>query len=215
MTKHRKERGNSRPMRHGSVVAALLLLPFLAIAGALAPGLVTIQYEEEEEQAELGPRERVPYRPVRLSRKPLLVPRDYSAGFVSEVQDLEQLFMGAQYRVEAGSRLTRLASFPRSRGDMIVLDDVDIYLADTLFKDVLQPGVVVDATAVWDPVLFDIIPNLAIPTNGGQYDDLTGQGEVVDFSSPPIIPEPRTGGLLLVGLIALAIRNRRRQPATS
>jgi hypothetical protein len=202
-------------MRHGSVVAVLLLLPFLAIAGALAPGLVSIQYEEEEEQPELGPRERVPYRPVRLSRKPLLVPRDYSAGFVSEVQDLEQLFMGSQYRADVGERLTRLPSFPRSRGDMIVLDDVDIYLVDTLFKDVLQPGIVADATAVWNPALFDIIPNLAIPTNGGIYDDLTGQGDVSEQPPPPIIPEPRSGGLLLFGLIALAIRARKRQPATS
>lgn len=200
-------------MRHGSVVAVLLLLPFLAIAGALAPGIVSIQYEEEE-QAEITPRERVPYRPVRLSRKPLLVPRDYSAGFVSEVQDLEQLFMGSQYRADTGQRLTRLASFTTSRGDMIVLDDVDIYLVDTLFKDVLQPGIVADATAVWDPALFDIIPNLAIPTNGGLYDDLTGQGEVNELAAPPIIPEPRTGGLLVLGIVALALRARRRQPAT-
>jgi hypothetical protein len=201
-------------MRHGSVVAVLLLLPFLAIAGALAPGIVSVQYEEEE-QAQLAPRERVPYRPVRLSRKPLLVPRDYSAGFVSQVQDLEQLFMGSQYRADTGQRLTRLANFPTSRGDMIVLDDVDIYLVDTLFKDVLQPGIVADATAVWDPALFDIIPNLAIPTNGGIYDDLTGQGEVFEPSPPPIIPEPGTAGLLALGMVALAIRARQRQPATS
>ncbi|MDH5306576.1 MAG: PEP-CTERM sorting domain-containing protein, partial [Myxococcales bacterium] len=206
MAKRRSQNQSSRPMRHGAVVTVLLLLPFFAIAGALAPGIITVQYQAEEEEA-LPPRERVPYRPVRLSRKPLLVPRDYSAGFIPEVLDLEQLFMGTQYRAEVGSRLTRLPSFPTSRGDVIVLDDVDEFIADTLFKDVLQPGVVADATAVWDPALFDIIPNLTGPDSGNQFDDFTGQGDLGGV--PPIIPEPATGSLLGIGLLVLAHRRRR------
>jgi hypothetical protein len=209
MVESRKQKARSRPVRHGFVISILLFLPFLAIGGALAPGLVTVQYEEEEE---LAPRQRIPYRPVRLARRPLLVPRDYSTGFIPEVMDLEQLFMGSQYRVDVRGRLTRLPSFPRSRGDVIVLDDVDTFLTDTLFKDVLQPGVVADATVIWDPNLFDVIPNRTGPDGSNQYDDFTGQGTFSE-APPPIIPEPSTGSLVALGLLGLALRVHRRRSA--
>lgn len=211
MVKNRKQKARTRPVRHGLVVSILLLLPFLAIGGALAPGLVTVQYEEEEE---LAPRQRVPYRPVRLARRPLLVPRDFSMGFVPEIMDLERLFMGTQYRADIGDRYTRLPSFPRSRGDVIVLDDVDTFLTDTLFKDTLQPGVVADATAIWDPNVFDVIPDTTGFDGSNQFDDFTGQGSVRD-TPPPIIPEPRTGSLVVLGLIGLALRAHRRRSATA
>jgi len=211
MLKSRKQEARSRPVRHGFVISILLLLPFLAIGGALAPGLVTVQYEEEEE---LAPRQRVPYRPVRLARRPLLVPRDFSMGFVPEVMDLERLFMGSQYRADVGDRFTRLPSFPRSRGDVIVLDDVDTFLTDTLFKDTLQPGVVADATVIWDPNVFDVIPDRTGFDGSNQFDDFTGQGSVTDVP-PPIIPEPRTGSLVVLGLLGLALRAHRRRSATA
>jgi hypothetical protein len=211
MVKNREQKARSRPVRHGFVISILLLLPFLAIGGALAPGLVTVQYEEEEEFA---PYQRVPYRPVRLARRPLLVPRDFSMGFVPEVLDLERLFMSSQYRADVGDRLTRLPSFAHSRGDVIVLDDVDTFLTDTLFKDTLQPGVVADATAIWDPNVFDVIPDTTGPDGSNQFDDFTGQGSVSQVS-PPIIPEPRTGSLVVLGLLGLALRAHRRRSATA
>ena len=211
MVQSRKQKARSRPVRHGFVISILLLLPFLAIGGALAPGLVTVQYEEEEE---LAPRQRVPYRPVRLARRPLLVPRDFSMGFVPEMMDLERLFMGSQYRADVGDRFTRLPSFPRSRGDVIVLDDVDTFLTDTLFKDTLQPGVVADATAIWDPNVFDVIPDTTGFDGSNQFDDFTGQGSVSN-APPPIIPEPRTGSLVVLGLLGLALRAHRRRSATA
>jgi hypothetical protein len=211
MAKSRKLNAHSRPVRHGFIISILVLLPFLAIGGALAPGLVTVQYEEEEE---IAPRQRVPYRPVRLARRPLLVPRDFSTGFVPEVANLEQLFMGSLYRADVGTRLTRFATFPRSRGDVIVLDDVDIILTDTLFKDALQPGVVADATAIWDPNLFDVIPNLTGPGGSNQYDDFAGQGSFGQ-ALPPVIPEPSTGSLVALGLLGLALRVRRCRSAAA
>jgi hypothetical protein len=211
MVRNRKQKARSRSLRHGFVVSILLLLPLLAIGGALAPGLVTVQYEEEEE---LAPAQRVPYRPVRLARRPLLIPRDFSMGFIPEVMDLERLFMGSQYRADNGNRYTRLPNFPTSRGDVIVLDDIDTFLTDTLFKDTLQPGVVADATAIWDPNVFDVIPDTTGFNGIGQFDDFTGQGSVSDVS-PPIVPEPRTGSLVVLGMIGLALRTHRRRSAAA
>lgn len=205
-----KQSVRSRPVRHGFVVSILLLLPFLAIAGALAPSLVTVQYEEEEE---LAPRVRLTYRSVRLERSPLLIPRDFSTGFIPGVMDLEQLFVSTQYSAEAGHRLTRLPSFPGSRGDVIVLDDVDTFLTDTFFKGALQPGVVADATVIWDPNVFDVIPNVTGPDGSNQYDDFAGQG-TVGQAPPPIIPEPGTGSLIALGLLGLAWRARQRPSVT-
>jgi hypothetical protein len=133
-------------------------------------------------------------------------------GFIPEVMDLERLFMGSQYRADNGNRYTRLPNFPTSRGDVIVLDDVDTFLTDTLFKDTLQPGVVADATAVWDPNVFDVIPDTTGFDGGNQFDDFTGQGSVSQ-APPPVIPEPRTGSLVVLGLLGLALRAHRRRSA--
>jgi hypothetical protein len=198
-------------VRHGLAVAILLLLPFLVVVGALAPDVVTVQYEDEER---LVPRQRESYPVVRLARRALLAAHDYSTRFVPKMVDLEKLFTGPRYRVEAASRRTPMQRFPRSRGEVIVLDDVDSYIADTLFKDVLQPGVVADATSTWDPNLFDVIPDSTGPGGSNQYDDFTGQGDA-GVVLPPIVPEPGTGSLVALGLIGLALRARQRQPATS
>jgi hypothetical protein len=184
MAKTHKQNTRSRPVRHGFVVSILLLLPFLAIAGALAPGLVTVQYEEEEE---ITPSARVAYRPVRLAKPPLLVPRASSTSFIPDVMGLEQVFMGTQYSAKA---------------------------TDTLFKDALQPGVVADATVIWDPNLFDVIPNPTGPGGSNQYDDFAGQGSSGQVP-PPIIPEPGTGSLVALGLLGLAWRARQRPPVTA
>ena len=75
---------------------------------------------------------------MNLGRSPLLVPRDFSAGFIPELLDLDQLFRDTEFRVDpSGERLARLLAFPRSHGDAIVLDDVDGYPLDLLFDDAL------------------------------------------------------------------------------
>ena len=75
---------------------------------------------------------------MNLNRSPLLVPRDFSAGFIPELLDLDQLFLDTAFRVDpSGERLARLLAFPSSHGDAIVLDDVDGHPLDLLFDDAL------------------------------------------------------------------------------
>jgi hypothetical protein len=211
MLRDRKQNTRSRRVRHGLVVVIPLLLPLLVVAGALAPGFVTVQYEDEER---FVPPKRESYRVVRLAHRALLAAHDYSTRFVHKMTDLEKLFMGPRHRVEVGNRRAQMPHFPRSRGDVIVLSDTHNYIADADFKNVLQPGVVADATSTWDANLFDVIPNSTGPGGSNQYDDFMGQ-DAAAGASPLVVPEPGTGSLVALGLIGLALRARQRQPATS
>lgn len=209
----KRDEGEQPPVRHAMAVATLLLLPLLAVAGSLAPVIVTVQYEEEEEV--FSPPKREPSRVVRLTHRALLAAHDYSTRWIPEMVSLDRLFARSRQRVRISRRSIEgpeILLFPRARGDMIVLSDTDDYIGDALFEDRLQPGVVADATAVWDPRLFEVISDTTRPSDTDQFDDFTGQDE---SEEPPIVPEPGTGSLLALGLIALALRARQRQPATS
>jgi hypothetical protein len=215
MPKNRKPRRRTHPARHGPAVALLLLLPLFVLAGALAPGIVSVAAEDEKTLD--SPRKQRRYRPVRMSRQPLLVPRDYSTGFVPELLDLEQLFVGTQSRTDVGERVARLPSFPTSRGDVIVLDDVDTYVGETIFKDVLAASPVADSSDLFDPSLFNRLPSPLGPSTGYEYDDFAGTGDGSPIA-PVVIPEPRTAFTLALGLCGLAFwsaHRAQRHPATS
>jgi hypothetical protein len=217
MPKNRKPQRGTYPSRHGLAVALLLLLPLFALAGTLVPGVVSVAAEGEDDSVVESPRKKRRYRPVRMSRQPLLVPRDYSTGFVPELLDLEQLFMGTQSRTDVGERVARLPSFPTSRGDVIVLDDVDTYVGETIFKDVLAATAVADTSDLFDPTLFNRLPSPVGPNTGYEYDDFAGTGDGIPFGTVPI-PEPRTAVTLALGLCGLAVwssHRAQRQPATS
>ena len=197
-----------RPIRHGVAVAVFWLLPLLAFAGMLAPGLVEVAYEEEEEEIAQRPGT-VVFRPVRLGRPPLVVPRDYTTGFVPELFDLESLFGGSKYRAEWGRKLARLPSFPSYRGDVIVIDDVDTFVADQFFKDLLKPSFVADRGKIWDESIFDVIPPLFPIGNDNRHDDFPNFG-IDPSDASVVVPEPASGVLLSLGLIGLARSRRRR-----
>jgi hypothetical protein len=206
----RKRDAGHRSVRHGGATAILLALPLLTVLGSLAPVVVTVQYEEEEQ---LVPSKREPYRVVRQAHRALLAAQHYTMRWIPEIVDLEKLFAPTRYRARPVYRRAELPQFPRSRGDMIVLSELDSYTGDA-FEGKLQPGVVADATAVWDPRLFDVIPDTTRPGNTDQFDDFTGPDESEE-DPPVVVPEPGTGSLVALGLIALALRARQRQPATS
>ena len=131
----------NRARRWSGRVAVVLfsLFPLGVLAGLLSPGVIGLQTTAET-VAEVAAGETPPldFSGLGLKRSPLLVPRDFSAGFVPELLDLDQLFRDTEFRVDpSGERLARLLAFPRSHGDAIVLDDVDGYPLDLLFDDAL------------------------------------------------------------------------------
>lgn len=212
MRKRAKEARVARPVRHGIAAIIFWLLPLLAFAGMLAPGYVKVQYEEQEESTTAKSHGSVVFHPVPLSRPPLMiVPRDPSTGFVPEMLDLESLFSGTRYRGESGHRLASLPSFPSHEGDMIVIDDVDTFVADQIFKDLLKPSFVATRGVIWDPSLFDVIPPLFPIGNNSRYDDFPEPG--LTPSNGTVVPEPATGLLVSVGLVALGWSRRRRPGA--
>jgi hypothetical protein len=210
----RRQQKRHRPVRHSIAAAILSLLPLLAFAGVLAPGLVEVAYNEEPAQIE-SRKGTIAFRPVRLSRPPLMVTRGAGEGFLLEFLDIEALFQDGRYRGELGQRLAQLQSFPSSRGDLIVIDDVDPVAQTDLFEDVLSPSFVTHGRTLWDPKIFDVIPPLFAIGNGTRYDDFPDPG-FEPGEAPAVIPEPETVLLLGMGLGGLAYLGRRqRQPITS
>jgi hypothetical protein len=184
-------------VRHGVAVAIFWLLPLFAFAGVVAPDLVTVVYEEEEAQSE--PREgSVVFRPVRLGRSPLVVPRDYRSGSAPLFLDLERLLASTQFRGEWGRRLSHLPSFPSARGDALVIDDLGAFVTARVFDDLLEPVIIADNRELWDPSIFDVIPSPFPMGNGYRFDDFPDPG--VDVSDSLAVPEPTTGLLVAFGL---------------
>jgi hypothetical protein len=194
---------------HGRVaVVVFSLFPMAVLAGLLSPGVIGLQTAQTAGEAALGETPPLDFSGASLGRSPLLVPRDFSAGFIPELLDLDQLFLDTEFRVDpSGERLARLLSFPRSHGDAIVLDDVDGYPLDLLFDDALLADEIASVPSGLDDA-FGLGPiGGSVPLgNRVRFDDFPGGG---GGPAAPVIPEPATGALLAFGLGALALRRRR------
>ncbi len=202
-TRDRPERARERQRR--LALLASLMVPLLVLAGVLAPGVVQVMAQSLEP-------DRATERPplVRtagpLERRPLLVPRDFSAGFLPELIDLERLFEAQRYRfASSDGRIARLPSFARHHGDSIVLDDVGPVVEEVAFGDALITGAPTQRQLVEaDDSLFPLCGVLPA-ANCVRFDDFTSGGGG-GFS---VIPEPSTGVLVAMGLVMLALGRRR------
>jgi len=194
------------------VILAGVLFPLLVAGGVLAPQVISLMAETEVENTapEAKPDVALDFSGPMPGKPPLLLPRDYEAGIVPELFDLQNLFTGTDENSaqpaqpdQVSREYARLLGFPRSHGDVIVMDDVDREIKDVIFKDPVMVGAKT-AYPRPNPALLPIGDPRPLG-DGLRFDEpqATGEGPV----SP--IPEPGTGLLLASGLIILAIRHRK------
>jgi hypothetical protein len=189
------------------VVLAGVLFPLLVAGGVLAPQVISLMAETEIASTPIEPEAEVAldFSGPMSGKPPLLLPRDYEAGFVPELLDLQNLFTGSSKTpAQTSQEYARLLGFPRSHGDVIVMDDVDREIKDVIFKDPVMVGAET-AYPRPNPTLLPIGEPRPLG-DGLRFDDpqATGEGPV----SP--IPEPGTGALLALGLAVLGFRHRQR-----
>jgi len=207
MAKAREDDVRQSPWPARVVVLAVVLFPMLVAGGVLAPQVVSLMADSDVEGAPSETKSDVAldFSGPLPSKPPLLLPRDYDAGFVPELLDLQNLFTGATQPPEQLSQeYARLLGFPRSHGDVIVMDDVDREIKDVIFKDPVMVGAET-AYPRPNPALLPIGEPRPFG-DGLRFDDpqATGEGPVAP------IPEPGTGILIASGLAILAFRGRRR-----
>ncbi len=207
MATAREESTRQSPWPARVVVLAGVLFPLLVTGGVLAPRVISMMADTETAGAttEADSPTTLDFSKPLPGKPPLLLPRDYDAGFVPELLDLQNLFGGATPSAEQiAQEYARLLGFPRSQGDVIVMDDVDREIRDVIFRDPVMVGAET-AYPRPNPALLPIGDPRPLG-DGLRFDDpqATGEGPVAP------IPEPGTAALLASGLVALALRHRRR-----
>jgi hypothetical protein len=207
MAAAREESTRQSPWPARVVVLAGVLFPLLVTGGVLAPRVISLMADAETDgtATEAESPTKLDFSKPLPGKPPLLLPRDYDAGFVPELLDLQNLFTSSSHTPDQmAQEYARLLGFPRSHGDVIVMDDVDREIRDVIFKDPVMVGAET-AYPRPNPALLPIGDPRPLG-DGLRFDDpqATGEGPVAP------IPEPGTAALLASGLVVLALRHRQR-----
>jgi uncharacterized protein (TIGR03382 family) len=184
------------------------LFPLLVAGGFLAPGWVQLLAIAQDGE-EIG-RAAVVDRIGPYGRRPLLVPRNFSPGFIPELLNLDQLFIGSRSHLGPDDRhAARVAAFDRSYGDLIAFDDFGQIPPPVDFKDILME----EPVAVFAGIDEDdfVLPLCGTLYAGNCVRDDDFSGDFVIQAQP--IPEPDTAALMALGIAGLAWQGRRRARA--
>lgn len=205
--------GSAEGSRKRERLATLLLVlfPLFAMSGFFAPGF--LRYLAQAETEEPAERAEVVDRLGPFAHRPLLVPRDFSEGYVPELLDMDELFHKRRnYRLDLKKKkgepqqVVIVSSFDRFFGDSIVQNSVGEIIAQVVFKDALM-----DELPRTVQALFDIEGNslglcdTLSAANCFRDDDLTNTSAAVNVP----VPEPGAVTLLALGILGLAICARR------
>lgn len=198
--------------RRRFVVLAAVMFPLLVLGGALAPQVISVMVDEsqlpssdeEYRSRELDFDKSIPgMPPLPLPLEPL----DFGTANIPELLDLQHLFTRTRLSNDPMSlRFSRLLSFPRNHGDMIVMDDVDRQISDVIFKDPILVGAITGDIGPPDPSLLSL--DDPRPLGDGLNFDDPQPGEPIPLAA---LPEPGSFGLTLAGLIVFARRRRHRK----
>jgi hypothetical protein len=200
----RQERSGRR--KRSVLIMLFSMLPLLVAAGIMAPGLVKVMAVEDDQLHPFSVR--ITRRLSRYAHQPLLLPRDFSVGFIPELLDLEHLFSRVEYMGDPNAYArARIPLFPLDFGNVIVLEDVDQKIREIVFKD---------------PVLMNTAQNTPMPPPAADLTPLGGPGPIgpgprfddylgpqVDVNEDLVVPEPSTGLLFGLGLLILTTLRRR------
>jgi hypothetical protein len=210
MAKKNERRRLWRWQRDAAAVVAFTLFPMLVMAGLFAPAVVHV----EEDLVDPEPtRPRVVTVADREAPGRLLIPRDFSAGFMPELMRMENVFdAGPRPRPSRGARALAnlLRAFSRHQSDTIVLDDAHKPVPAFLFQDSLgmtsrTPLMLTALGAFDDPMSIDNGVGYVPFMNQTYTKRRRGRRRRGDL---PVIPEPGTMVLVGLGLGMLAAGRR-------
>ena len=182
--------------RHTIAVIILTALPLFALGGAVVPGMVEITEAEDTAAVVANP----DFEPLKVKRRPLLILRDTTSGFLPGMIDFESLDLSGP----GEGMLEQMADFTfgGGHGEIVFLDDIEEFMEKILVKEMDAPEAL-DEEPLFDDSLFALIPYPGDVVPEYQFDDFGGSAQ-----ETAVIPEPRTASLMLMGLVALCLIRR-------